>query len=162
MQVTQDIRVLVSAQTLLLRREGKTIRSYAVSTSRFGVGNEEGSYKTPPGRHRVAGKAGAGAPAGTVFRERARTGEVVLPGPSSPLSSGDAITSRILRLEGLEPGVNRGEGIDSLARCIYIHGTPEESRIGIPASHGCIRMRNADVIELFDLVETGTEVVIEA
>ncbi|MHC4599184.1 MAG: L,D-transpeptidase family protein [Planctomycetota bacterium] len=153
----RHIVVDVDAQDLYLMEEGIVIRGFPVSTSRYGTGNREGSLRTPLGLHRVFEKIGAGAPRGAVFEERELTGAV------APTGWGDAITSRILRLEGMEPGLNRGVGIDSLRRCIYIHGTPEEDTIGTPASKGCIRMTNRDVSELFDLVEEGARVdIIEA
>ncbi|GAB4157472.1 MAG: L,D-transpeptidase [Planctomycetota bacterium] len=154
-----NTRLLVSidSQTVTLLKNGKVIRSYMCSTSSKGRGSEGGSYKTPVGIHRVFSKHGSEHPFGAIFSERRWTGDVC-----EDLANGaeDLITSRILRLEGLEPGVNKGDGIDSLERCIYIHGTNQEATIGRPASHGCIRMRNADIIELFELVEVGDEVEI--
>jgi len=124
------------------------VRSYQISSSRFGLGTEEGSRKTPLGRFRIAEKIGDGMPAGTVFTAR------VPLGVNDPLpQTEDLITSRILWLEGVEP-----ENANTKERFIYIHGTKHEDRIGRPDSHGCIRMRNADVIELFDLVQEGTAV----
>ncbi len=134
------------------------IRQYPVSTAANGAGEARGSYCTPRGRHRIAQKIGAGAPLHAAFRGREPTGEIWSPALEAENPGRDWILTRILWLEGLEPGRNRGGGVDTLARYIYIHGTNEEHRIGTPASHGCIRMRNADVAELFDLVEVGTEV----
>jgi lipoprotein-anchoring transpeptidase ErfK/SrfK len=137
---------------LLTVREGETpIRTYPVSTSRFGIGTEEGSMKTPIGRFRVAEKIGAEMPAGTVFQSR-------LPlKPSDPLPpTEDLVTSRILWLDGLDE-----HNANTRERFIYIHGTKHEDKIGTAASCGCIRMRNADVVELFDLIDDGTPVVIE-
>lgn len=156
MEGEASVVVCVADQTLLLMRGERVDRRYHVSTSRHGVGNIEGSGKTPPGLHRIAERIGAGQPVGMVFRDRIPTGEVAL----GPVDGVDAITSRILRLEGLEEGVNRGRGIDSFERCIYIHGTTDEGGIGRPTSEGCIRMRNADVIDLFDRVVAGTQVEI--
>lgn len=155
-----EIVVRVSEQRLdLLTDDGQRVGSYPISTSKYGVGNQAGSERTPLGRHCVCAKVGEGAPVGAVFKARVATGEVIA--PSSPKTHGrDLITSRILWLEGMEEGVNRGPGIDSRARYIYIHGTPEEHLIGTPASHGCVRMRNADVIELFDRVSEGDIVTI--
>ena len=137
-------------QTLELRRDGKVVRKFPVSTSRFGLGTEEGSLKTPLGKFRIAQKIGDGQASGTVFRAR------VPLAPGEPLpDSEDWITSRILWLDGLEE-----ENANTRDRYIYIHGTRHEEKIGTPDSHGCIRMRNADVIELFGLVEEGTPVVI--
>ncbi len=154
------IMVSVGEQKLYLYSDGELVNSYPVSTSRYGTGNKSGSYKPPPGLHRVARKIGDGEPAGTVFRGRVRTGEITEIYYDGRTSEGDYILTRILRLEGLEPGINKGEGIDSYSRFIYIHGTKEEGLIGQPVSSGCVRMRNKDVIELFDIVEEGTLVEI--
>jgi lipoprotein-anchoring transpeptidase ErfK/SrfK len=151
---TLEVRVDVASQELTLLCSGGSEVRWPVSTSRFGTGFEEGSEKTPLGTHRIAEKIGDGAPLGTVFVERKETGERALPGGSG--NGEDPITTRILRLEGLETGVNRGEGVDSFDRCIYIHGTPREEEIGQPASHGCIRMKNRDIVSLFERVRVGT------
>jgi len=150
----------VSEQSLTLLRGGAPLARWPVSTSRHGTGNREHSQRTPLGVHRVARKIGDGAPLGALFRARRDTGRVVEILTDDRAADDDYVTTRILWLEGLEPGVNRGPGIDSFARYIYIHGTAEEGRIGRPASHGCVRMRNADVVELFDRVEVGALVVI--
>src|SRR5690606_20033273 len=115
---------------------------------------------TPRGRHVVRARIGAGAPAGAVFRGRRPTGEVWSPELAARYPGRDWILSRILWLSGREPGFNRLGGVDSMRRYIYIHGTPDDQPMGVPLSHGCVRMRNADVIELFDLVPPGTEVLI--
>jgi lipoprotein-anchoring transpeptidase ErfK/SrfK len=149
--------VVTAGQKLFSIEKGSVIKEYPVSTSKFGTGNSEGSFKTPQGVHRVKEKYGHGAPAGRVFRDRIDTGEdwpVGAPG-------GNVILSRILRLEGCEDGVNRGPGIDSYERYIYIHGTNNEAAVGTPASHGCVCMKNSDVIELFDAVPEGTIVLID-
>jgi L,D-transpeptidase YbiS len=144
------IDVSVRDQRLILTRDGEEFRSYPISTSRFGIGTEEGSLKTPLGRFRIAEKIGDGAAPGTIFKAR------VALGPDDPLpDTEDFITSRILWLDGLEE-----ENANTRNRFIYIHGTKHEDEIGTPASHGCIRMRNADVIELFELVDETTQVVI--
>jgi len=149
----------VADQRLLVLVGGKEIARYPVSTAKAGINAREGSCGTPPGVHRIHRKIGRGAPAGTVFESRRPTGESWRPGdPKDP--ERDLILSRILTLEGLEEGTNRGAGLDSLARHIYIHGTNQESRVGRPVSGGCIRMTNADVIDLFDRVEEGDPVVI--
>lgn len=134
------------------------IRQYPVSTAANGLGERSGSYCTPRGRHRIAEKIGAGAPLYAAFKGREPTGEIWTPALDAADPGRDWILTRILWLEGLEPGRNQGGTVDSHARYIYIHGTNEEHRIGTPASHGCIRMKNADVAELFDLVKVGTEV----
>lgn len=124
-------------------------RVFRVSTAARGIGNATGSNATPPGWHRVAARIGAGAPAGQVFRSRRRTRRVLAPGAWHAADGEDLILSRILRLAGLEPGVNRGPGIDSFARFIYLHGTNHEPLLGKPASHGCVRLANGDIIALF-------------
>jgi hypothetical protein len=150
------IIVHVPAQRLDLYRHGARIASWPVSTSRYGVGNRENSEKTPLGVHRIAKKIGAGAPLGTLFRARRDTGRTVPIHTDDTPADGDYVTTRILWLKGIEPGVNEGKGVDSYHRFIYIHGTPEEGRIGRPFSHGCIRMRNRSVVELFRRVKIGT------
>jgi lipoprotein-anchoring transpeptidase ErfK/SrfK len=147
----------ISKQRLYCMEDGIAEKEYPVSTSRFGTGNADGSLKTPVGVHRVKEKYGHGAPVGRVFRDRIDTGEtwtVGVPGEN-------LILTRILRLEGCEDGINRGEGIDSYERYIYIHGTNNEESVGAPASHGCVCMKNTDVVELFDNVPEGTLVVID-
>ncbi|MDE3100516.1 MAG: L,D-transpeptidase [Verrucomicrobiota bacterium] len=134
----------------------RVARRLRCSTSRFGVGQEEGSNRTPLGLHRVGEKIGAGAPGGTVFRGRQAVGHV------SQREFADAkITTRILWLEGLEPGLNKGGTVDSHARYIYIHGTADQSSIGKAASSGCIHLADADLLPLFDLLPGGTLVWIE-
>lgn len=148
--------VVGGEQRLYLVRDGKMEKTYPVSTSRRGFGNQKNSWKTPLGVHRVAQKIGSGAVTGTVFRSRKATGEIAKIVPE-PVSTGlDLITTRILWLEGLEEGVNRGGECDTYRRYIYVHGTPEEGLIGVPVSNGCIRMRNADVIDFYDRVREGT------
>lgn len=143
---------------MTLEAGDRVLRDYVVSTSKVGTGGASGSLRTPLGRHRIAEKIGDGAPIGAVFRGRVRTGEVAELLTSAVDVEEDLVLTRILWLEGLEPGVNRGPGVDSKNRYIYIHGTNEEGLIGTAASHGCVRMRNADVVDLYDAVEVGTEV----
>lgn len=152
----QALVVDVTTQRLYLFERGQLVGSYPVSTAERGTGNQEGSLQTPLGLHRVDEKIGADAPAGMIFRGRRPTGQRadILTDPDERAARDD-VTSRILWLAGLEPGVNQGGDVDSKRRYIYIHGTPEEGRIGQPASHGCVRMTNADVIALFDRVEVG-------
>ena len=150
------VLVNIDQQTLHLYHNNKLTKSYPISSSKFGIGNQVESFKTPLGVHRVAKKIGDGAPVGTIFKARVNAGRTAEIITTDAASKDDYVTIRILWLEGLEPGKNKGEGIDSFQRYIYIHGTAEEGRIGQPASRGCIRMRNMDVIELFDLLETGT------
>jgi hypothetical protein len=128
----------------------------AISTSRFGIGNREGSNMTPPGLHRIEEKIGGGAVPWTIFRSRENAGEVWEKG----MDDENQILTRILRLRGLEEGVNAGPGIDSYERYIYIHGTNREELIGTPMSHGCVCMKNDDVIRLFDMANVGTMVYI--
>lgn len=132
---------------------------YPVSTARNGLGNLNESYQTPVGVHRIAEKIGDGEPCGMVFRGRKPTGKLAT---TMDNQSEDQITSRILWLEGLEPGFNQGGDCDSYQRYIYIHGTSDEQRIGQPVSAGCVRMRNDDMIELFDEVESGAIVLIRS
>ncbi|HTL69882.1 MAG TPA: L,D-transpeptidase [Candidatus Eisenbacteria bacterium] len=155
-----QLKIFVSEQKLVLLRDGRAVKEYPVSTSKFGTGNRQLSQKTPTGRHTIARKIGAGSPAMTVFRNRVRTAETAKVNRSRRPSGDDLITTRILWLRGLEPGVNSGKRVDSFHRLIYIHGTPDEGLIGTPASHGCIRMKNRDVVDLFDRVEPGTPVEI--
>jgi lipoprotein-anchoring transpeptidase ErfK/SrfK len=151
------LAVATEHQRLYVVDKGKIDRSYAVSTSSRGTGNREGSLQTPRGVHRVCEKYGAGAPIGRVFRDRIDTGEDWPIGKRGE----NLILTRILRLEGLEEGVNKGPGIDSYERYIYIHGTNNEHRIGQPFSQGCVCMMNADVVELYDLIAEGTIVHID-
>ena len=145
-----EMRVDISRQMLDLRRCGELIKSWPVSTSRFGVGFEPGSFKTPTGRFAVQEKIGAGAPLWAEFKSRQPTGVLAAPGGVH-----DGILTRILWLSGLDE-----ENTNTRDRYIYFHGTNREDLIGTPASHGCIRLRNADMAELFDLVPEGARVVI--
>jgi hypothetical protein len=143
--------VSIADQTVSLFEQNKFVKKISCSTSRFGIGQIEGSNKTPLGLHRIAEKIGAGERAGTVFKAR----KVV--GHTSQSEFADAkITTRILWLDGLEPGLNRGGNVDSHARYIYIHGTADQSSIGKPASCGCVHLADADIIPLFDLLPMGT------
>jgi lipoprotein-anchoring transpeptidase ErfK/SrfK len=151
MQTRRSIHVSIRDQQLTLLEGETPIRRYPVSTSRFGIGTEEGSFKTPTGSFRVAQKIGHGMPSSTVFR-----GRVPL-NPDDPLpTTEDLVMSRILWLDGID-----GDNANTRERFIYVHGTKHEDKIGQRDSHGCVRLRNADVIELFDLVDEGTLVVIE-
>ncbi len=126
------------------------VKKFRCSTSRFGIGQKEGSYRTPLGLHRVVEKIGGGWPAGTVFKGRQPVGYTWQGIPDAK------ITTRILWLEGLEPGFNRGGNVDSHARYIYLHGTGDKTSIGRPASCGCIHLADADLIPLFDKLPSGT------
>ena len=149
-----------ATQRLTLYQDGRPVCCYPCSTSRYGTGGAQGSNRTPLGRHVIAEKYGQDVPLGGVFSSRRYTGQIVPPNRTAIPSGQDLITTRILRLRGLEEGVNRGGTVDSYRRYIYIHGTPEEGLVGTPASHGCIRMTNAGIAELYALVDTGTEVEI--
>lgn len=153
------IRIELSSQTLdLFDDEGRLLRRYAVSTSKRGAGEENGSYCTPRGRHVIRAKIGAGQPANAVFVERRPTGEIYSPELAARYPGRDWILTRILWLSGCEPGFNRLGKVDTMRRYIYIHGSPDTVEMGKPGSIGCIRMRNQDIVELFDLVSPGTEV----
>jgi hypothetical protein len=132
------------------------IREYPISTARSGLGEQNGSYCTPRGRHRIAEKIGDGQPLYAVFKARVPTGEVWSRDLAAMKPDCDWILTRILWLEGLEEGKNKGGTVDSHLRYIYIHGTDEEHLIGTPVSHGCIRMKNEDIVDLFDRIDEGT------
>lgn len=141
--------------------DGACIRRYPVSTALNGPGERQDSGCTPRGRHVVRAMIGAGAPSGAVFRGRRPTGETWTPEFALAHPGRDWILSRILWLSGCEPGWNRLGRVDSMRRYIYIHGTGDDQPMGVARSHGCVRMRNRDVIELFDLVPVGVVVLIE-
>ena len=155
-----SLAVDLARQRLLVRVGPRVLAEYSVSTARNGPGERMHSECTPRGRHAIAEKIGAGAPAGAVFVGRVPTGEIYTPALAAAQPERDWILTRILWLEGLEPGVNRGGEVDSKARYIYIHGTPDETDLSRPGSRGCVRMRNADLIALFERVEIGTPVSI--
>jgi lipoprotein-anchoring transpeptidase ErfK/SrfK len=153
--VAPDTRhqVIISTQDqeLAVLDRGNLMAIYPVSTSKFGLGDAPGSGYTPLGQLEIARKIGGGAPPGAVFKDRRRTGEIVL--PDSP--GRDPIVTRILWLRGREP-----QNANAFSRMIYIHGTPEERNLGQPVSYGCVRMRSSDVIELYDIVGRGAQVTI--
>jgi len=154
------IVVNVSSQQLLLIKKGKIEEVYSVSTSVYGTGSEVNSFKTPLGKHKISEKIGEGLPEGAILKGRRWTGAIanIIKEPID--TEFDVVTTRILWLTGLEAGKNQGPGVDSKSRYIYIHGTAEEGLIGKPASDGCVRMYNVDVIALFNKVEINTEVLI--
>mgnify|MGYP001378656138 CR=1 FL=1 len=159
---TEQVVVIdASNQKLLLIEKGQVTHRWVISTAEAGLGSRKGSNQTPLGAHRLAQKIGDGAPLGTVFKARQNTGRIakILTAPGAR-SGEDNVTTRIMWLDGLEPGLNKGDMVDSYQRFIYIHGTDEEGRLGAPASHGCIRMRNQDVIDLYDRVREDTLVFI--
>ncbi len=156
-----SIKVDISEQQLYLfcyyENGNRQVKIYPISTSKYGIGNQAGSNKTPLGLHRIENKIGDGAPLGMIFKARQSMRRIA----KINQEVGDVITTRIMWLKGLEPGKNSGDGIDSYRRYIYIHGTADENKIGQPASHGCVRMYNRDVIDLFDRVTEGTLVYIK-
>ncbi|KIF83208.1 L,D-transpeptidase [Noviherbaspirillum autotrophicum] len=154
-------RILISIpqQSLeLFDDDGHLLRRYSVSTASNGPGEQRGSNCTPRGRHIVRARIGAGMPSGTVFVARRPTGEIHTPELAAAHPGRDWILSRILWLSGCEPGANRLGDVDTMRRYIYIHGSADSAPMGEPLSHGCVRMRNADIIELFELVPAGTPV----
>jgi len=160
-QAAPVIHVSLARQCLTLNHGDGTQKTYDVSTAANGAGSKDGSNCTPLGRHRIQVMIGMGCPPGTVFVGRRSTGERYSEELASKHPDRDWILTRVLWLQGLEPGKNRGEGIDSLRRFIYIHGTADEAHIGKPMSHGCIRMRNDEIVELSERVEIGDVVLIE-
>lgn len=146
-----QIVISTREQKLAILDRGNLMAIYPVSTSKFGIGDWPGSRYTPLGQLEIAKKIGDNAPPGAVFKDRRRTGEIVL--PDSP--GRDPIVTRILWLRGLEP-----QNANAFSRDIYIHGTPEERLIGTPASYGCIRMRSSDIINLYDVVGVGVVISI--
>ena len=157
------IEIDVPAQALTLFDDaGKVVRRFSVSTATNGVGEENGTNCTPRGRHIVRARIGAGLPMRTVFRGRRPTGEVWSPGLHEQFPGRDWMLTRLLWMSGCEPGKNRLGCVDTMRRYVYIHGTADLEPMGVPGSHGCVRMRNEDVAELFDLVPSYTPVEIRA
>jgi L,D-transpeptidase YbiS len=160
-QVNMRIEISIADQQLRLQNaQGEVVASYAVSTALNGPGELKDSGCTPRGEHVVRAKIGSGAPVNSVFIGRRATGEIWLPELAAQQPGRDWILTRILWLSGKELGFNRLADVDSMQRFIYIHGTPDDQPMGIPCSHGCVRMRNQDVVTLFDAVPVGTPVVI--
>ena len=156
------IHVSLSDQQLELRDGNRTVAAYPVSTARNGPGEQRDSGCTPRGWHRIRMKIGAGQPINAVFVGRRPTGEIHSPELAALQPERDWILTRILWLTGLEPGRNRGGDRDTLRRFIYIHGCPDTAPMGEPLSHGCIRMRNRDMVELFEQVNVGDQVLISS
>jgi len=154
------IEISIADQQLRISSSG-VCHLYTISSALNGVGEQQGSGCTPRGWHRIRACIGAGQPANAVFVGRRATGEIYSPQLASAAPQRDWILSRILWLQGMEIGRNRLGSVDTMRRYIYIHGTPDSEPMGEPLSHGCIRMRNADIIELFDLVGPGTQVWIQ-
>ena len=155
------MKIEIDLQKQLLRlldSAGGPLKTYAVSTAKNGAGEKSGSFCTPRGRHLVRAKIGAGQPVNAVFVRRRPTGELWSPELDARYPGRDWILTRILWLSGCEPGHNRLREVDTMRRYIYIHGSPDSAQIGKPGSIGCVRMRNRDIVELFDLVPPYTPV----
>lgn len=155
-------RIVISLadQTLDLYEDDVPLRRFFVSTSRNGPGEDFGSFRTPRGEHVIRAKIGEGAPVNTVFVRRRPTGEIYSADLAAEHPGRDWILTRILWLSGREPGFNRHGSVDTMRRFIYIHGTPDTTEMGRPGSIGCVRMRNSELVELFDAVPAGTPVSI--
>lgn len=159
-EIATELQIDLTRQRLRLLSGGQVLRDYAVSTGANGIGEVGGSGMTPRGLHVVRARIGAGAAIGSVFRGRRATGEIWSPQLHAAHPQRDWILSRILWLSGLERGRNRLGCVDSFRRYIYIHGTPAVFTLGVPGSHGCVRMANDDIVELFDQVPAGTRVLL--
>lgn len=156
-----SLKISLTHQTLELLDQAPGLRkTYPVSTSAKGAGEQQGSYQTPRGKHIVRAKIGVGTPVYSIFSGRRPTGEIWTPELGAQFPDRDWILTRILWLSGCQPGFNRLGEVDTMRRYIYIHGTGDNAPMGIPMSHGCIRMRNTDILELFDLVPPYTSVEI--
>jgi len=155
------IKVDITSQQLILSQADTIVKSYRVSTAKNGPGEIFGSECTPRGRHMIRAKIGENAALNTVFVGRRATGEQYNADLQARFPKRDWILTRLLWLSGLEPGLNRLGNVDTMRRYIYIHGCPDKDPMGIPSSHGCIKMRNLDVIELFDQVPVNTSVFIK-
>ncbi len=154
------LRIDLITQTLVGLQDGVEVLRFAVSTAKHGPGEANGSGCTPRGPHRIRLKIGAGCPENAVFVGRRPSGEIYSPALARQAPERDWILTRILWLTGTQSGYNRGGAVDTLRRYIYIHGTPDSEPMGVAASHGCIRMRNRELMQLFDWVEPGTPVEI--
>ncbi|MDT8311655.1 MAG: L,D-transpeptidase [Methylophaga sp.] len=160
-QPAHYLHISISEQQCRLLQDGVCLFSAPVSTALKGIGEQNGSGQTPRGWHQIRACIGAGMPINSVFRGRRPTGEIYSAALAAQHPDRDWILSRILWLSGLEPGKNRLGNVDSMRRYIYIHGTPDTEPMGSPRSHGCIRMRNDAVIQLFSLVTPGLPVLID-
>lgn len=156
------LRVSLPRQEIDWIEAGRVVHTWPVSTAKNGPGEQKGSERTPRGWHRIRAKIGAGQPLGAVFKARRPTGEIYGDELEARCPGRDWILTRILWLGGLEPGFNRYGAVDTTWRYIYIHGSPDRGVSGIPASHGCVRMKNADIVDLFGRVPVGMRVLIEA
>lgn len=155
------IRISLAEQRLELLENGTVVRAYRVSSAANGAGERQDSGCTPRGWHEIRARIGAAAPLGAVFVGRRPTGEIYSEELAARYPARDWILSRILWLRGLEWGRNRGRGVDSMRRYIYLHGCPDGEPMGIPRSHGCVRMRNADIADLFEQTPAATRVWIQ-
>jgi L,D-transpeptidase YbiS len=155
------IEISIPEQALVLTDQGRIVRTYSISSASKGAGERNGSLQTPRGRHIVRAKIGRGQPLNTVFVRRRPTGEVWSPQLHEKFPGRDWILTRILWLSGCEPGRNRLGELDTMRRYIYIHGSPDSAEMGKPGSIGCIRMRGAEILELFELVAPYTPVEIK-
>ena len=155
------IDIDIARQKLTLFKDDKPLRSYFISSSSKGVGEQKNSFKTPRGAHIIRAKIGANAPMNTVFSSRRPTGETYSPTLRAENPKRDWVLTRIMWLSGLEKGKNRLGDCDTMQRYIYIHGSPDTAEMGKPGSHGCIRMYNKDLVELFDLTPAFTKVTIK-
>jgi len=157
-----NIVVDVSAQRLVLTdTQASVLMDVAIATASKGTGQQFGSEQTPLGRHIVRAKIGAGCSENTVFVARRPTGEIFNEAMRDEFPDRDWILTRIMWLSGLEPGFNRLGDVDTMRRYVYIHGAPDSDPMGVPSSHGCVKMRNSDIVKLFDLVPVGTPVTIK-
>ncbi|WP_411293329.1 L,D-transpeptidase family protein [Thiohalomonas denitrificans] len=161
MVINSYIEVSIGEQRLRLLEESRVAMEVKVSTAKNGPGERNGSECTPRGRHVVRAKVGAGCPENTVFRARRPTGEIYSPELRRRFPERDWILTRILWLSGTEPGRNRLGEVDTMRRYVYIHGCPDDDPMGIPSSHGCVKMRNRELVELFERVAVGTPVIIK-
>ena len=158
-----QIEINVPMQNLcLIDADGNVLMTAMVSTAKRGVGEKVNSECTPRGRHRIRAKIGDGCPVNTVFEGRRPTGEIYSPELRVEYPDRDWILTRILWLSGTQLGFNRLGSVDTMRRYIYIHGAPGDEKLGVPTSHGCVKMSNADIISLFDMVDVGVPVVINA
>jgi len=160
MKTDYYLDISISAQRLTIINDDQLIGSYPVSTAKNGAGEQRGSECTPRGWHKIRAKIGVGQPLNAVFKGRRPTGEIYDAELGLRYPGRDWILTRILWLGGLEPGKNRYGEVDTCWRYIYIHGTSDETKIGLPASHGCIRMKNADILELFNRIDVGIKAYI--
>jgi lipoprotein-anchoring transpeptidase ErfK/SrfK len=159
--MTFRVTVQIDHQTMLVMQKDNILRRYLVSTAKNGVGEKRGSEQTPRGAHIIRAKIGKDCPLNTVFVKRRPTGEIYEPSLRVTYPDRDWILTRIFWLSGLEKGKNRLGECDTMRRYIYIHGSPDDVVMGVPGSRGCIRMRNTDIIELFDMIPVGTLITIK-